>query len=191
MPRMRQRPLRGQRWHIVDERTSDRDRTPAECPDCGNRQLTVREVFGGSGFVVETPSDVEFCRRVHGSEVDVGDVLCWSGSTVTCSICGWELETAAFLHRAREEEARRRQFLALEEARLWLKPSSQKTAIRRRSLRSPRCVLKETPHFEGGSLRATYLGLTDFQTAHRHSPGRSCNYRLLLIVQCNSQPGTD
>jgi hypothetical protein len=113
---MRQRPLHGQRWHIVDERSSDQGRTPAECPECGNSPLTVQEVFGGSGFIVETRSDVEFCGRVHGSEVEVGDVLCWSGSTVTCSECDWELETAAALHREREEESRERQFLSLEEA---------------------------------------------------------------------------
>lgn len=113
---MRQRPLRGQRWHLVDERTLDRERTPDACPDCGNSPLTVQDVFGGTGFLVETPADVEFCRRAHGADVDVGDVLCWSGSTVTCSTCDWELETAAALHREQEDESRHRQFLALEEA---------------------------------------------------------------------------
>lgn len=77
----------------------------------------MQDVFGGGGFLVETPADVGFCRRAHGAEVDVGDVLCWSGSTVTCSECDWELETAAALHREREEESRPRQLLALEEAR--------------------------------------------------------------------------
>jgi hypothetical protein len=76
----------------------------------------VQEVFGGSGFLVGSTADVEFCRRAHGAGVDVGDVLCWSGSTVTCSECAWELETAAALHREREDERRVRQFLALEEA---------------------------------------------------------------------------
>jgi hypothetical protein len=113
---MRQRALRGQRWHLVDERSLDRERTPTACPDCGSRELTVQEVFGGSGYLVETPVDVEFCRRAHGAEVDVGDVLCWSGSTVSCPNCDWELETAAALHREREEESRQRQCLVLEEA---------------------------------------------------------------------------
>jgi hypothetical protein len=76
----------------------------------------VEDVFGGSGFLIETSADIEFCRRAHGAEVDVGDVLCWSASTVTCSECGWELETAAALHREREEELRQRQCLVLEEA---------------------------------------------------------------------------
>lgn len=35
---------------------------------------------------------------------------------MTCSECDWELETAASLHREREDEWRQRQFLALEEA---------------------------------------------------------------------------
>lgn len=113
---MRQRPLRGQRWHLVDERSLDRERAPAACPGCGNSPLTVQDVFGGGGFLVETPADVEFCRRAHGADVDLGDVLGWSGSTVTCSECDWELETAAALHRKREDDSQQRQFLALEEA---------------------------------------------------------------------------
>lgn len=116
MPGLRQRPFRGQRWHIVDERSRDRERTPDGCPDCGNAPLTVGDVFGGRGFLVESAADVEFCREAHGADVDLGDVLCWSGSTVACSECDWELETAAAQHRQREEETRQRQFLALEEA---------------------------------------------------------------------------
>jgi hypothetical protein len=76
----------------------------------------VQDIFGGGGFLVETPADVEFCARAHGADVEVGDVLCWSGSTVTCSECAWELVTAAALHREKEDEWRQRQFLALEEA---------------------------------------------------------------------------
>lgn len=113
---MRQTPFRGQRWHLVDERAADRQLAPEACPVCGNSRLSMKEIFGGRGLMVESRADVGFCRRVHGAEVEIGDVLCWSGSRVGCSECDWELETAAALHREREGERRQRQFLGLEEA---------------------------------------------------------------------------
>jgi len=116
LPDTKQTPFRGQRWHLVDERALDRQRAPAACPNCGNSPLIVQDVFGGGGFLVEGAADVEFCRQVHGAHVDIGDVLCWTGSTVTCSQCDWELQTVAALHRERQAQSRQRQFLALEEA---------------------------------------------------------------------------